>query len=259
MDTFMQLIDTHAHLYLEDFDDDLEQTIQRSINKQVDNIILPNIDSSTFQRLHRLTDRFPENCVPLMGLHPTHVKESYETELEKVLSRFDLYDYKGIGEIGIDLYWDKTFLREQIIVFERQLALAVTKNLPVVIHARDSFDEIFQSILKTQFAGLRGIFHAFTGTRGQAELVIAKGFKIGIGGIVTFKNSHLSEVVQSIDLDHIVLETDSPYLAPVPYRGKRNESSYIRIIAEKVAEIKGISIEEVAERTTKNAIELFNL
>lgn len=255
----MRLVDTHSHLYLEEFDHDIDEVIQRSIGAGVDRIVLPNIDSSTFERLHLLAQKYPVYCFPLMGLHPTHVKESYKDELEKVLNQFRLYDYKGIGEIGIDLYWDKTFLNEQIYVFEKQLSFSLEKNLPVIIHARDSFDVIFSCISRIEFKSLRGIFHAFTGNIEQAEKIIGRGFKLGIGGIVTFKNSNLTDVIKSIGLQHIVLETDSPYLAPVPCRGKRNESSYIRIIAGRIAEITEETIEHVAEITTRNAVQLFDI
>jgi TatD DNase family protein len=255
----MHLVDTHSHLYLEEFDNDLDDVIQRAVNGGVDKIVLPNIDSSTVKRLHILSQKYPDNCFPLMGLHPTHVKENYKVELENVFNQFDVFDYKGIGEIGIDLYWDKTYLNEQIIVFEQQLAFALSKNLPVVIHARDSLDVIFASISKMEFKGLKGIFHAFTGNIVQAEKIINGGFKLGIGGIVTFKNSNLEEIIKSVGLEHLVLETDSPFLAPVPYRGKRNESGYIRIIADKISDITGETFDQVAKVTTNNAVQLFDL
>jgi TatD DNase family protein len=255
----MRFIDTHAHIYLKDFDDDIDSVIQRAFNEQIGTIILPNIDSSSISSLHKLTEKYPDHCFPLMGLHPTSVKGNYKHELNKILSQFDNYKYHGVGEIGIDLYWDKNFIDEQISVFEKQLSFALKRSLPVVIHARDSFDLIFKSIAKTEFAGLKGIFHAFTGNEEQAKWIINKGFKIGIGGIVTFKNSAIAQVVKSINLEHIVLETDSPYLTPAPYRGKRNETSYLKIIGAKIAEIKGISLEEVAEKTTENAVQLFAL
>jgi TatD DNase family protein len=255
----MRLIDTHAHLYLEEFDQDIDNIINRSIRAEVDRIVLPNIDSLTLEPMDQLVKRFSENCFQLIGLHPTHVKENYLTELGNVLNKFEKDRYVGIGEIGIDLYWDKTYLKEQIYVFENQLSFALTNNLPVVIHARDSFEVIYESISKTEFTEVHGIFHAFAGNIEQAEKIIQKGYLIGIGGVVTFKNSKLAEVVKSVDLEHIVLETDSPYLTPAPYRGQRNESSYIRIIADKIAEVKGISVEQVAEVTTRNAIMLFGL
>jgi TatD DNase family protein len=255
----MRLIDTHSHLYLDDFAADIDDTIQRAVDVNVDRIILPNIDSTTIEPMLKLVEKYTEICFPLIGLHPTHVKDNYKIELERILNQFDGYNYKGIGEIGIDLYWDKTYLQEQIYVFEKQLGFALNRNLPVVIHARDSFDTIFESVTKAEFRGLRGVFHAFTGDLYQAEIVISNGFKLGIGGIVTFKNSNLAEVVESVGMEHIVLETDSPYLAPVPYRGKRNESSYLRFTAGKIAEIKKITIEEVAEITTNNAVQLFGL
>ncbi len=255
----MQFIDTHSHLYLDEFNEDIPDVIHRARNEYVDKIILPNIDSSFILPLHNLVNRYPDVCIPLMGLHPTHVKENFKKELEIIFNRLDNYPYKGIGEIGIDLYWDKTHLEEQLTVFKMQLTHALQKNLPVVIHARDSFREILDVVKLSEFSGLKGIFHAFTGDKGLALEITRLGFKLGIGGIVTFKNSGLAEVVRHIELEHLVLETDSPYLAPVPYRGKRNESSFVRLVAEKVAEVKGVSLEEVAEVTTRNANDVFSL
>jgi len=255
----MLLIDTHSHIYLPEFDNDLSDVIRSAIDAGVGKIILPNIDSSSIQRIHKLETLYPDYCIPLMGLHPTSVKEDFKDELKKITDQFNKYQYKGIGEIGIDLYWDKTFIREQIYVFEKQLSLAVQTDLPVIIHARNSFEEIFTSIAKPQFKGLKGIFHAFTGNSEQAKTIIEKGFKIGIGGILTYKNSGLEEIIKSIDLQHIVLETDSPYLPPVPFRGKRNESSYIRYIANKLAEIKNVTVNEIFRETTMNAIDIFKL
>jgi TatD DNase family protein len=255
----MLLVDTHSHIYLSEFDNDLGDVIRRAIDAGVGKIILPNIDSSSIERIHKLSTLYPDYCIPLMGLHPTSVKEDFEDELNKISDHLSKYPYKGIGEIGIDLYWDKTFHKEQVYVFEKQLTLAVESDLPVVIHARNSFEEIFLSIAKPQFKGLKGVFHAFTGNSEQAKIIIEMGFKIGIGGILTYKNSGLVETVKSIDLHHIVLETDSPYLTPVPFRGKRNESSYIRYTANKLAEIKNVTINEIFRITTMNAIEIFKL
>jgi TatD DNase family protein len=255
----MLLIDTHSHIYLPEFDNDLDEVIKRSADAGVGKIILPNIDTMSIQRIHKITSAYPDYCIPLMGLHPTSVKENFEDELSRIFNQFVKYPYKGIGEIGIDLYWDKTYIKEQIYVFEKQLLLALQNNLPVVIHARNSFEEIFTSVSKTQFKGLRGIFHAFTGNTEQAKTIIDLGFKIGIGGILTYKNSGLDEIVKSIDLQHIVLETDSPYLAPVPFRGKRNESCYIVHTAKKLAEIKNVSPDEIFRVTTINALDIFRL
>jgi TatD DNase family protein len=255
----MPLIDTHSHIYLPEFENDQSETMQRALDAGVVKIILPNIDSSTVHLVHKLAEIYPDYCIPLMGLHPTSVKENFEEELVGIFDAINKFPYKGIGEIGIDLYWDKTFIKEQVIAFEKQLDMAIQKDLPVVIHARNSFEEIFSSVTKPQFKGLNGVFHAFTGNIQQAEIVIGLGMKIGIGGILTYKNSGLDAVVKTIGLEHIVLETDSPYLPPVPHRGKRNESSYIIHVAAKLAEIKKLEIEEVFQSTTKNAIELFRL
>jgi TatD DNase family protein len=198
-------------------------------------------------------------CFSLIGLHPTHVKENFSPELDRLFEVYENNRFYGIGEIGIDLYWDKTFIEEQKAAFKQQVNFALNKKLPVVIHARESFTEIIQCLKQINSKEFCGIFHAFTGTIEQADEVIEMGYYIGIGGVVTFKNAHLAEVVKRIDLNHIVLETDSPYLAPDPYRGKRNESAYIPIIAEKIAQIKGVSIGEVADKTTKNASEIFNI
>jgi TatD DNase family protein len=255
----MLLIDTHSHIYLPEFDDDIDYVIKRAVDAGIGKIVLPNIDFSSINRIHELVKVYPDICIPLIGLHPTSVKEDFEEELKKIRDLFKIYNYKGIGEIGIDLYWDKTFIKEQIFVFEKQLLLAIEKQLPVVIHARNSFEEIFTSVSKPQYEGISGIFHAFTGNSEQAKYITNLGFKIGIGGILTYKNSGLDETVKSIDLKHIVLETDSPYLPPVPFRGKRNESSYIIYTAKKLAEIKNVSLDEVFRITTRNAIEIFRL
>lgn len=254
-----QSIDTHSHLYLDQFESDVAEVIQRAKDENIGAIVLPNIDSNTIDSLHKLTSAYPDYLFPLMGLHPTHVKENYLQELKKIQDQSDKYNYIGIGEIGIDLYWDKTFFKEQKYVFEQQLLLALGKNLPVVIHARESFTEIIQIVKKREYKGLNGIFHAFTGDLSLAKEIIKLGFKIGIGGILTFKNSGLAETVAGIDINHIVVETDSPYLAPVPFRGKRNESSYLKYIIEKLAEVKELSTYEVAEITTKNACSVFGL
>ena len=253
----MQFIDTHAHIYLDAFEKDVDQVMERAAGNSIDIIILPNIDSKTIAPLHVLHDAYPDRTIPLMGLHPTHVKENFEGELKIILQQLEKYNYKGIGEIGIDLYWNTAFQEQQTEVFIRQLRVARSLNLPVVIHARNSFNEILKVVRMKEFEGLTGIFHAFTGNTDLAKDIISLGFKLGIGGILTFKNSNLEEVIHEIDLEHIVLETDSPFLAPVPFRGKRNESSYIIYIAQKLAAIKNISVSELGEITTRNAKELF--
>jgi TatD DNase family protein len=255
----MVFIDTHTHLFLPEFDNDRKQVIEDAILRGVDKMLLPNVDSTTVSGLFDVCRQYPQNCFPMIGLHPTSVKESYMADLQHIESVLKIEKVIAIGEIGIDLYWDKTYLKQQQEAFIYQINLAKQYDLPIVIHARESFNEIFD-ILKLQLdKKLKGVFHAFTGDIKQAEQIIEWGFKLGIGGIVTFKNSGLDKIVEQIDLNHIVLETDSPYLPPVPYRGKRNESAYIVKVAEKIAQIKNCSVEEVAEKTTLNAKSLFNL
>jgi TatD DNase family protein len=255
----IKLVDTHAHIYLPEFDTDRDDCIIRAENLGISTLILPNIDSKSLEPLIETVKKYPKNCYPLVGLHPTHVKANYNDELEIVFSAFKKHKFFGIGEIGIDLYWDKTFFEEQKFAFEAQVNFALKEKLPVVIHARESFNEIIQCLKKINSAEFTGIFHAFTGNIQQACEVIEMGFSLGIGGVLTFKNSHLPEVIQQLDLNHIVLETDSPYLAPVPHRGKRNESAYIALIAQKIADITGTSFEQVAEITTKNACAIFKI
>jgi TatD DNase family protein len=252
-------IDTHAHLYLPEFDLDRELVIETALHRGVKKILLPNIDSSSIMPMNDLAVRHPGVCYAMMGLHPTSVKENYRDELEMVGREVERGMYVGIGEIGIDLYWDKSHIKEQCIAFAAQLNLALQYKLPVVIHARESFNEIMEILEGYSNKGLKGIFHAFTGTTEIAEQVISMGFKLGIGGILTYKNSTLPEVVQVANLNYLVLETDSPYLSPAPFRGKRNESSYIPYIAEVVKQIKNITLEEVAEVTTHNVLSLFSL
>ena len=255
----MILIDTHTHLYLEEFDEDRKQVVENSIDDNIRYMLLPNIDSSYIKPMMNLCEMFPDNCFPMMGLHPTYVKENYKEELAVVDEWLEKGKFYGIGETGIDLYWDKTFFEEQKIAFSHQIELAKKYKLPIVIHSRDSFDEIYPILEDLNSPDLTGVFHCFTGSLDQAEKIIALGLKLGIGGVLTFKNSGLDIVVSQINLDHLVLETDSPYLTPVPFRGKRNQSSYINYIAEKLALINNVSKEDVAEITSQNAIQLFNL
>lgn len=255
----MEFVDTHAHLYLDQFDEDRNEVIKRAFEKGVKKIILPNIDSGSIESLNRLCSEFQNICLPLIGLHPTSVKENYRDELKLVSEAFNK-TYYGIGEIGIDLYWDKTFLKEQKEVFDIQINLAIENNLPIVVHARESFREIFDILENYKGKALNGVFHAFTGSVEQARHIIDNfNFYLGIGGIVSYKKSGVDEVVKIIGPDHIVLETDSPYLSPVPFRGKRNESSYIYFIAEKIADISNLSLEKIAEITTRNAYNLFRI
>ncbi|MFP4023940.1 MAG: TatD family hydrolase [Thiohalospira sp.] len=255
----MQFVDTHTHLYLPEFDQDRDQVVKEAIDNNVKKLLLPNVDCSTINPLLNLVKKYPLNCFPMMGLHPTSVNKEYKKDMDHIEYWFKKENFIAIGEIGIDLYWDKTYQKQQEEVFRWQLNLAKKYNLPVVIHARESFDEIFKIVDEEIDDRLSGVFHAFTGNNNQADQIIEWGFKIGIGGIVTFKNAGLDKVVRNIDINHIILETDSPYLAPVPKRGKRNQSAYIKYIAEKIALIKNVSISEIAEVTTKSANQLFKL
>lgn len=250
-------IDTHTHLYSEEFNEDRTAIINTAISNSVTKLYLPNIDSTSVDGMLQLEKEFPENCFAMMGLHPCSVKENYLEELIIVKKWLDKRKFIAIGEIGIDLYWDKTFIAEQEIAFKKQIDWALYYNYSIVIHCRNAFDEIF-SILQTYPQLPKGVFHCFSGDIEQAQKILSlKNFKLGIGGVLTFKNSGLDKVVKNISLDDIVLETDSPYLAPIPHRGKRNESSYIPLIAQKIAEIKNITIQEVELITTKNAHFIF--
>ena len=255
----MKIIDTHTHLYLNQFKDDIDKVIQRSIDKGINKFIFPAIDSTHFDDMHDLKNKYPGSIYLMSGLHPTNVKENYKEELEFVVNSLKSHSYVAIGEIGIDLYWDKTYLKQQQDAFEFQIRLAIKNDLPIVIHCREAFDEIFEILDKENCTKLRGVFHCFTGTLEQANRAIRLGFKLGIGGVVTFKNGGIDKFLSQIDLKHIVLETDSPYLAPVPFRGKRNESSYITYVIDKLSEIYGIPIKEIASVTTKNAEKVFAL
>ena len=253
------LTDTHAHIYAEEFDKDREDVVANAFRQGVKKILLPNIDSSTITAMLNLSQQYPDNIYPMMGLHPTSVKEDFENELQIVRKYLQEEKFYAIGEIGIDLYWDQTFVAEQKIAFETQIDLAIEHKLPIVIHARESFNEIFEIMDKKWSRDLKGVFHSFTGNQEQADKIINDyQFYIGINGILTFKNSNLSEVVKNIDLQHILLETDAPYLAPVPKRGKRNESSFVYHTALKMAEIHQIPLDELARITTENAENLFH-
>ncbi|WP_321309895.1 TatD family hydrolase [Marinifilum fragile] len=255
----MNLIDTHSHIYSEDFSDDINQIIENSKEAGVEKILLPNIDSQSIDQMHSLERMFPGYCIPMMGLHPTSVKENFQDELNICKNWLNSRKYCAIGEIGIDLYWDKTFVKEQQIVFDTQINWALKFNLPIVIHSRESFDEIFEILENYTNSNLRGVFHSFSGNLEQANKAIELGFLLGINGIVTFKNSGLDKTIAEVPLEKLMLETDAPYLAPVPKRGKRNESSYVRYTAQKIAEIYQTKIEKVAEITSYNARNLFNL
>jgi len=253
----MELIDSHAHIYLEDFNDDRTQVAANAREAGLSRIYLPNIDAETIGDMLELSDGDPELFRPMMGLHPTSVDDHYTRQLETIGGWLDQKDFAAIGEIGIDLYWDKTFIKEQQEALKTQLQWAMDKNMPIVIHSRESFQEIFDVIEKVNDGSLHGIFHSFSGTVEEARHILDLGFYIGINGIVTFKNSTLDEVVRDIDLDRLVVETDAPFLAPVPRRGKRNESAWVRYIVDKIAEVKQLQAEEVAEVTTRNAKNIF--
>jgi len=257
----MQFIDTHSHLYSSQFDEDRTQAINDAISAGVSTILLPNISSEYTKGMLELCDEFPENCFPMMGLHPCDVNEdNIEAELLHVEQELAKGKYIAVGEIGLDLYWDKTKLEVQKKAFIHQIELAKEHKLPIAIHVRDSFAEAIEIIEKLNDKNLRGVFHCFTGSVEDAQRVInLGGFYLGIGGVLTFKNSGLDKTIAEIELQHLILETDSPYLAPAPFRGKRNESKYIVNIAEKLAEVHQIDIEDVAKITSLNAKKLFEL
>ena len=255
------LIDTHAHLYAEEFDEDRQAMIQKASDASVKYILLPNIDIESIPKMEDVAANYP-NCFQMMGLHPAYVKEDWEQQLDmmekKLLENPKLYC--AVGEIGMDLYWDKTFIEAQKIAFRRQVSWAKELGLPIAIHARDAFPEILAILDEENDESLKGVFHCFTGHEQIARHILKYGgFKLGIGGVVTYKNSHLAELLKKIDLEHLVLETDAPYLTPVPFRGKRNESEYVKYVAEKLSDIYQVSVDTIAEVTSKNAMELFQL
>lgn len=253
------LIDTHAHLYAEQFDEDRPAMIERAIAAGVGKFFLPNIDSSSIDIMLRMEKDYPGICYPMMGLHPCSVQANYREELSLVRAWLDRREFIAIGEIGIDLYWDKTFIEEQKDAFLTQVEWAESMDLPVVIHSRESIDLLIELLQNRPNSTVGGVFHCFTGSLDQAKAIMDLGFSMGIGGVVTFKNSGLDAIVPHIPLEYLVLETDSPYLAPVPYRGKRNESAYVRLIAEKLAIIRGESFETILKTTTDNALRIFKI
>jgi TatD DNase family protein len=257
----MIFCDSHAHLYLEEFDGDRNEVVRRALDAGVRYMLLPNIDSGSVSQLLELSARHPSACLPMMGLHPTSVKENYPEELTLVEQSLAApgHNFCAVGEIGIDLYWDKTFESQQRDAFSRQLDLALRHNLPVAVHTRNSFDLTADLIESKQNLKLKGVFHCFGGNLAQAQRAIRLGFMLGIGGVLTYKNSGLQKVVEHIGLEHLLLETDAPFLPPVPHRGERNESSYIPLIAAKIGEIKRVPLETVARVTTENAQRLFRL
>lgn len=255
----MVITDTHTHLYSEAFDEDRDMIIKRAIELGVERFFIPAIDSTYTKAMLDLETQYPENVFLMMGLHPTHVKENYKEELAHVEKMLLERSFCAVGEIGIDLYWDKTYLKQQQDAFVHQISLAKKYSLPIVIHCRESFNEIFEILEQEKGGGLHGIFHCFTGTLEQAHQAIGYNMKLGIGGVATFKNGKINQFLNQIDLQHIVLETDSPYLAPVPYRGKRNESSYIIKVLERLASLYDMNQEEVASITTDNSKKVFGI
>ena len=250
------LIDTHCHLYMSDFQGDFDKVVNNSLSNDVKKIILPNVDSESLPLLLNVFHQNETIFSPTLGLHPTSVKANFKEELEKIYS-YSFNNIVAIGEIGIDLYWDKTFIMEQKEALDFQINIAIEKSLPIIIHSRSSINEIFEVLKLYKNKNLTGIFHCFPGSVQQAKQVIEKGFYLGIGGVLTYKNSGMQNVVKEIPLENLVLETDAPFLTPVPHRGTRNEPAYIKIIAEEVAKLKNIEVEEVAEITTKNADKIF--
>jgi TatD DNase family protein len=255
----MTITDTHTHLYSEEFDIDRNEMIQRAINNGVTRFFIPAIDSNYIQKMYALESDYPDNIFLMMGLHPTYVKDNYLDELQIVEQELASRKFYAIGEIGIDLYWDKTHLKEQQIAFRRQIQWAKKYKLPIVIHCREAFDEIFEILEEEKSADLYGIFHCFSGTYEQALQAISYNMKLGIGGVVTFKNGKIDQFINQIDLKHLVLETDSPYLAPIPYRGKRNESSFIVNVVDKLASLYDLSPEEIVLKTTENSKAIFGI
>jgi len=253
------MIDTHAHIYLQEFKADREAMLERCRQQGVEKILMPNIDSTSIDNLLELESKNPAVCVPMMGLHPCYVKRGFEKDLYLVEEWLSKKKFCAVGEIGTDLYWDKSLWAEQQEAFEVQLNFAKKFKLPVSIHSRESTEEALGFIEKLQDGKLSGVFHCYSGSLAQAERAIKLGFHLGIGGVATFKKGELDDLLRATDLKHIVLETDSPYLAPVPFRGKRNEPSYLHYVAEKIAVVKHVTMEEVKQQTTQNAIAIFNL
>ena len=254
------IIDTHAHLYAKEFDSDIAEVVDRAKSLGVNKILLPNIDCSSIDSLHNLCKKKPDLFYPMMGLHPCSINEAWESQLKEIETQLFSNKYIAVGEIGIDLYWDKSFFEQQQKALKIQIEWAIALDLPIVIHARDSFNEIFEVLEYFDSKQLRGVFHCFTGGEEEVKRIRSLGdFLFGIGGVVTYKNSNLPSTLNSLSLDELIVETDAPYLSPVPYRGKRNESSYIVEVITKLASIYHVSIDEVSKKTTLNAEQLFNL
>ncbi len=255
----LKLIDTHTHIYLKQFDGDRRAVVEQAVDAGVQKQLMPNIDSLTIEPMLAVAEKFPENCLPMMALHPTSVKSNFNSELNIIEKWLEQEKFAAVGETGIDLYWDKTFEAQQKESLAQHIHWAEKYNLPLVLHSRNSLTEIFDVLDAHRHVSFTGVFHCFPGDTKQAKKAIDMGFMLGIGGVVTYKKSMMNDVVKAVGLDHIILETDAPYLAPVPHRGKRNESAYLVHIAERVANIRGIPVEEVASVTTANATRLFNL
>lgn len=256
----MRIIDTHSHIYAEEFDADLSEVITRAKSAGVERILMPNIDIESIDRLHRVAGDYEGYCIPMMGLHPTSVGEDWRNQLNVIKQQLTNRSYIAVGEIGIDLYWDRTFEKEQKEAFEEQLRWSIDYDLPVAIHSRDAIPECIACIRNVGVERLKGVFHSFGGTEEELrEILSLQNFLLGINGVVTFKNSTLSTVLKQTDLSHIIIETDAPYLAPMPFRGKRNEPSYTVKVAEKLSEIYNVSIEEIGRITTDNAVKLFSV
>ena len=253
----MNLIDTHAHLYVSDFDNDRKEVLDRSIAANINKILLPAIDSASHAAMLSLEQEHPSHCISMMGVHPCSIKEDYKNELKIARSYLDQRKFIAVGEIGLDFYWDKTFTDQQLEAFHQQTEWALDLDIPIAIHSRNATDECIQVVEEHQQGKLKGVFHCFSGDVNQARKIIDLGFYLGIGGVVTFKNAGLDKVIEAIGLQHLVLETDAPYLAPMPFRGKRNESSYLKYVVDKLALIFGVSEEDIANITTANAKKLF--
>jgi TatD DNase family protein len=255
----MQLVDTHAHLYSTQFDGDRPAMLQRALEAGLSKVLLPAIDSSTHESMLKLEEDNPGFCLSMMGLHPCSVKEDYEKELKIIEDHLAQRPFIGVGEIGLDFYWDLTFKDQQFKAFHRQIEWALQYRLPIAIHSRNANDECIQVVREHQNGDLKGVFHCFSGTVEQARQMIELGFYLGIGGVLTFKNGGLDKVLEEIDFQHLVLETDAPYLSPVPFRGKRNESSYLTYVAQKLADLKQTNVQEIVDQTSRNAQNLFGL
>jgi TatD DNase family protein len=255
----MQLVDTHTHLYLPEFDTDRDEMVSRATINGIVKLLMPNIDVHSVEAMLKAAIRYEDICYPMLGLHPTSVKEDYIEQLEKLEKIFTEHNFIAVGEIGIDLYWNQTYIKEQTEAMRKQVAFAVSRGLPVAVHARESFREVFSVLDEFTGTGLKGVLHAFSGTINDAGKASKMGFMLGIGGPLTYKNSKLDTIVKETGIENVILETDSPYLSPVPYRGERNESSYIRIINKRLADIFGISEEESARITYENSCRLFKI